>query len=273
MHRNLDEVEFVIFDTETTGLDSGSGDRIIEIAGVRIVQGRSIAQFESLINPHREVSAGAFSVNNISAQMLSSAPEAEIVIPKFLDFIQDSCLCSYNAGFDLGFLNQELKLLGRSFPEDVIVVDVLKMARKLMPGLERYPLWFVAQKLDIRTQQAHRAFSDVELTFGVFEKFDAILKEKGISDFKNFSHLFSITPGLLNNLDAQKIAELQEAIDLRLKIRMRYFSSATSKVSEREVIPKEIKQERGVSYLVGYCCIKNDERTFRLDGILHFEIV
>jgi len=273
MHKTIDEVEFTIFDTETTGLDPGSGDRIVEIAAIRFKGKEKIAAFETLVNPRRPISEAAFRVNQISEDLLKNAPFIEEIMPSFLTFIKGSCLCSYNAGFDLEFLNNELKLINQPMIEDIIVVDILKMARRLLPGLERYALWFVSDHLGIKTLQAHRAFSDVELTLKVFYKLKEALDEKGILDFKNFSNLFSITPNLLEDINVQRIAEIQEAIDLGLKLKMKYLSSSGAEVTEREVIPKEIKKENRSYYLVGFCSLRNEERTFRIDGILHLEVI
>jgi DNA polymerase-3 subunit alpha (Gram-positive type) len=273
MDNNIDEIEFTIFDTETTGLEPNSGDRIVEIAGIRFKGEEKLSTFQALINPRRPISEAAFQVNRITQDMLQGAPAIETIMPKFLDFIQGSCLCSYNAAFDLEFLHNELRLIGNRMPPGIVVVDILKMARRLLPGLARYALWFVADKLGIKGQQEHRAFSDVELTLGVFYKLKDMLKTKGISGFKEFSNLFSIDPVFLNNVNNQKLAQIQEAISLGVKLKIKYFSSSGSEVSEREVVPREIKQENGRSYLVGYCCLRNQERTFRTDGILHIEIV
>ena len=273
MDKNINEVEFTIFDTETTGLEPASGDRIVEIAAIRFKGKEKIDEFQTLVNPGRKISEAAFAVNKITEDMLKSAPRIEEVMPGFLGFIKASCLCSYNAGFDLDFLNNELKLIGSAALEGIIVVDVLKMARRLLPGLERYALWFVADRLGIKIQQKHRAFSDVELTLGVFNKLNEILSAKGISDFANFSNLFAINHAFLDNIIAKKIAEAQEAIDLGRKLKIKYLSSSGAEISEREVIPKEIKQESNRSYLVGYCCLRKEERTFRIDGILHLELL
>ena len=273
MHKNIDEVEFTIFDTETTGLEPKSGDRIVEIAGIRCKGKEKIAKFQSLINPGRAISEAAFAVNHIAQDMLKDAPGIEEIMPKFLEFIRGSCLCSYNATFDLEFLNNELKIIGKNALAGIAVVDILKMAKRLLPGLERYALWFVADKLEIKAQQVHRAFSDVELALGVFNKLNGILKAKGISDFNTFSSLFAIDARVLENINAQKIAQIQEAIDLGVKIKIKYLSASGAEVTEREVIPKEIRQENGRSYLVGHCYLRNEERTFRIDGILHLEII
>lgn len=273
MLKSIEETEFVIFDTETTGLAPESSDRIIEIAAIRFQGDRQLSSFQSLINPQREVSAAAFAVNRISADMLRGAPLAGEVIPKFLDFIGGCCLCSYNAGFDWEFLNSELKLIGQPVLEKIVVVDILKMARRLLPGLERYALWFVAERLGIKTSQQHRALADVELTLAVFQRLKSILAAKDILDFDNFLDLFSINPHLLEDFQAQKITQIQQAIDLQVKLKIRYLSASGAAVSEREVVPKQIKQENSRKYLVGFCHLRNQERTFRIDGILHLEIV
>lgn len=270
---HIDEVEFTIFDTETTGLDPASGDRIIEIAGVRFKNEQIMGNFQSLISPGRAVSPSAFSVNNISDEMLIGAPEIDEVMPKFLEFAKDSCLCSYNASFDMGFLNSELRLLGKGPLDGMLVIDALKMARRILPGLPRYALWFVAKELGLANTQTHRAFSDVELTLKVFRILKGRLCAKGITDFNNFAGLFGINSKFFLDQQNQKIARIQEALDLGVALKIRYLSSASAQISEREVLPKQIRQENNNSYLVGHCRLRDEERTFRIDNIVHIEIV
>ncbi|MFH0935539.1 MAG: exonuclease domain-containing protein [Candidatus Omnitrophota bacterium] len=273
MEKSIDDIEITIFDTETTGLEPAAGDRIVEIAGIRLKGEQKLGVFQTLIDPGRPISAAAFAVNGISSQMLAGAPKPAVAIPQFLDFIRGSLICSYNAAFDLEFLNSELKMIGRSLGEGTEVADILKMARRLMPGLERYALWFVAEKLGIKTKQEHRAFSDVELTLGVFGRLKQMMSVKGIADLKSFCGLFGVGSPALGDINAQKIAEIQEAMDLGVKLKIKYISRSNAEVSEREVIPKEIRQENNRAYLVGYCCLRKEERTFRIDGILHLEVV
>jgi DNA polymerase III epsilon subunit family exonuclease len=272
MPENLEEIEFTIFDTETTGLEPQSGDRVVEIAGLRFRGSEKIATFQSLVNPGRQISEAAFAVNRISQEMLDSAPRIEEVMPKFLDFIGETALLSYNAGFDLEFLNHELKLLRQPPLEKRMVLDILKMARRALPDLERYALWFVAQHLGLAPKQEHRALADVELTFAVFNKLKSALVKKGLTDFTHFAGLFGLTSHFLENLRNQKIAAIQEAIDLGVKLKIKYISNSGA-ITEREVSPKEIRQENKYHYLVGYCALRKDERTFRIDGILHLEIL
>lgn len=272
MTENIEEVEFTIFDTETTGLNPFSGDRIVELAGLRVKGQKRIAQFDALVNPQREISPGAFAVNKITPQMLQGAPRVEQVLPDFLAFIRGSCLCSYNAEFDLSFLNNELKLAHQAAITDMVVFDVLTMAKKLLPGLARYALWFVAQKLEVKSTQKHRAFSDVEMTWEVFSKLKIISQQKGIIGFTNFSNLFVYNPALLESSNLEKTILIQKCILSRTSLKMCYISSQNGEVSLREVVPQEIKQDNKYRYLIGYCCLKKEQRTFRLDNILSFEV-
>ncbi|MBI4706836.1 MAG: WYL domain-containing protein [Candidatus Omnitrophica bacterium] len=273
MHRSIEEIEFTIFDTETTGLSPEDGDRIVELAALRFRGNKRLATFSTLVNPQRAISEAAFAVNKITPEMLRSAPGIKEVMPGFLDFIKGSCLCSYNAPFDLKFIDSELALMGRKPLEDIIVVDALKMARRLLASQERYALWFVAEKLGVTGRQEHRALSDVEITLEVFSRLKEIFLLKNIGDFSVFVSLFAINPHIVDNLNAQKISQIQEAIDLGVKLRIKYLTSSGGAVSEREVEPKGIKIENRRHYLVGYCHLRNEERTFRIDGILHLEII
>ncbi len=272
MSMKLEEVEFTIFDTETTGLEPESGDRIVEIAAIRFKGARKLATFQSMVDPLRQISPAAFAVNRITSDMLLGAPAIEAVMPEFMRFIAGSCLCSYNAPFDLGFLDNEIRLCGLKALEDITAADILKMARRLLPGLERYSLWFVAGKLGIENKQEHRALSDVQMEREVFSRLIGLLSVKGIADFDSFLSLFGVNKRLAEEINNQKISRIQEAIGLGVKLKIKYISSNAA-ISEREVVPKEIVRENNRAYLLGHCCLRNEERTFRIDGILHLEIL
>ncbi len=270
---NINEVEFAVFDTETTGLDPRSGDRIVEIAAIRLKGQEEVGRFQSLVNPGRSISQGAYQVNRISEEMLKNAPLPAEVFPKFMEFVEGSCLCSYNAGFDMGFLTNELKLLNRSLPANIEVLDILTMARRLLPGLDRYRLESVAQSLAVEMNEKHRALADVLTSVALFEKFKKMLADRGIVFFKDALGLFGVTSLATEDMANQKISRIQEALDKKMKVMIKYLSVSTGRISERELIPKEIKLENNRSYLVGYCLKKKEERTFRLDGILYIEVV
>lgn len=272
MDQNIEEIEFTIFDTETTGLNPASGDRIVELAGLRVRGSERIAKFDALVNPARLISPGAFAVNKITPDMLKDAPDISVVLPKFLNFISGGCLCSYNAEFDMGFLNHELYLLAQPLMDEVVVLDVLTMAKKLLPGLARYALWFVAAKLEIELTQKHRAFADVEMTWEVFSRLKAIGRQKGINGFTNFSNLFAFNPVLLESSNLEKSALIQKYIAAKQALTFCYLSSHSGEVTRRKVIPQLIRQDNKYRYLVANCGEKNEQCIFRLDNILDFEV-
>jgi DNA polymerase III subunit epsilon len=193
MLKHIDEVEFTIFDTETTGLHPACGDRIVELAGLRVKGKERISEFDALVNPAREISPEAFAVNKITPEMLKDAPGIGVVMPKFLDFVQGSYLCSYNVEFDLSFLNNELKIIGLPELTARPAFDILTLAKRLMPNQPRYALWFIADKLGINARQQHRAFSDVEMAWEVFIQLKNLCQERGITDFASFSSLFVLS--------------------------------------------------------------------------------
>lgn len=175
--RSLDEVEFVIVDTETTGLRPGS-HRVIEIAGVRIRGGEVLASYQSLLNPGVRIPTFIAQFTGISQEMVASAPEARAALPEFLRFIEGAIIVGHNVGFDIGFLNYEAQLLGRSFPIDGL--DTIPLARRFLPGLRRFKLDNVATHLRIATSDRHRALGDAKVTAAVFIKLLERANKQGV---------------------------------------------------------------------------------------------
>jgi len=273
MAKSINETEFTVFDVETTGLEPELGDRIVEVGAVRLRNREVLGTFHSLINPgNREISPAAFAVNQITSDMIKDAPNISEVLPKFLDFISGSCLAAYNAPFDFGFLTSELKSIKQQLPEELQIVDILIMAKRILSGLERYTLWFVAKQLGIGAIQEHRAFSDVRLTVEVFNRLTSMIIQKGVIDFEQFISLFGLSSQLLNNINNVKVARIRQALDLGVSLKIKYLSGHNAELTEREVIPREIIQDKNQIYLVGFCNLRNQERTFRIANILHLEM-
>lgn len=269
---SIDRTDFVVFDVETTGLDPYNGDRICEIGAVRLKGNSKIGEFGSLVNPKRNIPIGAYQVNNISDEMVKDAPTIDKVLPPFLRFIEDSHLVAYNADFDLSFIHNELGLLGIRLPAGICILDCLLMSRSLLPKIGRYSLGFVAENLGIPLINQHRALQDAEVTSKVFIHFLKMLKDKGVETLDNIHGLFGLDAGLKHQLNNQKVTELLQAIDLGAKLKIRYFSPGKGEVTEREITPKEIREDKNKSFLVAFCHLRGEERTFRVDGILSIEL-
>ena len=128
-------VREIVLDTETTGLDPRTGDRIVEIGCVELVDhfpsGRTLHQY---INPERDMPQEAFNVHGLSTEFLSDKPVFQDVAEEFLAFVEDSILVIHNASFDIGFLNHELGTFGFPLIGMDRVIDTLALARRKHPG-------------------------------------------------------------------------------------------------------------------------------------------
>lgn len=162
----------IALDTETTGMEAGSGHRIIEIGCVEIVQ-RTLTgrRFHSYLNPERESEAGALEVHGLTQEFLADKPRFADVVDEFLAFIEGAELLIHNASFDLGFLNQELQLAGRAQPLEGRhpVIDTLKLAREMHPG-QRNSLDALCKRyqIDNSARSYHGALLDARLLADVY---------------------------------------------------------------------------------------------------------
>jgi len=88
----IKDTEFTFIDVETTGLSPHGGDRVIEIAAMKVKNSKVVKKFETFVDPQRELSYGAFLVNGISDEMLKGAPKAHEILPEFMDMVQNSII-------------------------------------------------------------------------------------------------------------------------------------------------------------------------------------
>ncbi len=125
----------VIFDTETTGLDPRSGDRMVEIGCVEMINKVATGNtYHAYYNPGRDMPAGAEAVHGLSAAFLSDKPPFSDKAQELLDFLEDAPLVAHNASFDFGFLNTELAILSMEPVCTSRMVDTVALARKKHPG-------------------------------------------------------------------------------------------------------------------------------------------
>ena len=179
---DLKNQEFIIFDVETTGLSPVGGDRIIEIAALKVKNFRITDEFYSFVDPKREIPFSATQVNGITQDMILGAPSSQEVLTRFHSFISHTALVGHNIKFDLSFVCYEFGLISKWFKDGVMIIDTLKIARNILPNLGRYPLWSVAKSLGIEGEQKHRARDDTKLTFQVFTRLVKIMGEKTLED-------------------------------------------------------------------------------------------
>lgn len=153
----------VMIDFETTGLSPDMGDRITEVAALRIVGGRIVERYVSLINCNVRIPSFITGLTGITQQMVDGAPPVAQVVPQLLDFIGDDALSAHNASFDEKFLRAESARLGLT-PAHQGTVCSLKLSRRVFPNLASYKLGNLSGQLGIQFKSAaHRAESDAEV--------------------------------------------------------------------------------------------------------------
>jgi DNA polymerase-3 subunit alpha (Gram-positive type) len=158
--RELSDATYVIYDVETTGL-SVTYNKIIELAGVKMKNGKIIAHFSEFINPHEAIPQQITQLTNITNEMVSQAPEEHEVISRFVEWIGDCVLVAHNARFDSGFLDAACKrhnILHANNP----VVDSLELARWLYPNMKNHRLNTLADKFKVSLENHHRAIDDAQ---------------------------------------------------------------------------------------------------------------
>lgn len=160
----------IVMDTETTGFDPHSGDRLVEIGCVElsnyIPTGRVWHQY---INPERDMPDGAFQVHGLSTQFLSDKPVFADVVEDFLNFVDGGKMIFHNASFDMNFINAELSWLGKSAIPPEQVFDTLAMARRKHPaGPNSLDALCKRYGVDNSSRTKHGALLDAELLAEVY---------------------------------------------------------------------------------------------------------
>ena len=170
-------VDYVVVDTETTGLSSGRS-HIIELSALRVRNGEVTEVFSSLIRPPKQeicefgevryAYADSFitGLTGITNEMLEDAPGPEEILPKAHAFLEDRVLLGHNVQFDVNFLYDAFEQwLGRPLRNDFL--DTLRLSRKLLPELPHHRLSDLAAALGVRYEGAHRAEADCRITHGL----------------------------------------------------------------------------------------------------------
>ncbi|XWN31935.1 MAG: DNA polymerase III subunit epsilon [Devosia sp.] len=160
----------IVLDTETTGLDPKTGDRVVEIGAVEVLNAIPTGTvFHRYINPERDMPDEAFRVHGLSADFLADKPLFEEIVDEFCDFMGQDRLVAHNASFDVGFLNHELSLCGKPAIPSHLVVDTLSIARrKHAGGSNSLDALCARYGVDASRRTKHGALLDAELLAEVY---------------------------------------------------------------------------------------------------------
>src|SRR5210317_1540568 len=163
----------VVLDTETTGLSTAQGHRIIEIGCIEMVNRRLTGrEFHRFLNPDRDIDDWAVAVHGISREQLETEPRFPEIVDEFIEFVKDAELVIHNADFDVGFIEHEMRLMKHAQPQitaHCTVLDTLSLAREIHPG-QRNSLDALCKRyeVDASKRDVHGALIDSELLARVY---------------------------------------------------------------------------------------------------------
>lgn len=198
----------VVFDIETTGLDSRT-EAITEIGAVKVKDREIIDTFETFVNPGKPIPANITELTGITDKMVADAPPISEAFEAFCEFVGDSAVIAHNAKFDVGFMQSAAKKLGKTFNN--MVLDTLELSRFLQPELSRHKLDIIAEHLGIENGNHHRAVNDATVTAKIWFAFIPKLAAKGFEDLYS---VMTLQPGRLEEKPRRSYHTIIYAKDL-----------------------------------------------------------
>lgn len=263
----IEDLTFVAFDVETTGLTPGL-DRIIEIGATKFKISGMIDTFQELINPKILIPFEATRVNGITNDMVRDKPSIENILPSLLLFLDDAVKVAHNAPFDMGFLLHDLSML-KLETVDTPILDTCLMSKQFFPGLFGYSLGSLAENLNIKSEKLHRALEDSKVSMAIFLK---CLTKLGDIDCMTLQDILAVhfsgsTSDIDDILHQKRFQPLKSALESGSRVKIDY-KDARGDITTREIQPLVVDYFRGSLMIEAYCYMRKANRHFRLDRII-----
>ncbi len=208
-------IRSVLFDTETTGLDPLTGDRVIEIAALELINDLPTGQhFHALIDPQRDIPSDATRIHGIANAHIAGKPLFDSVAAELLAFFGEGKLIAHNAPFDFGFLNAEFARLGLPSLPRARMVDTLILAKQRFPGMPN-SLDALCRRfnIDLSARTTHNALLDCKLLADVYVELTggrqrglSLAADRGRSNVAVYTHTANRTPRLFQPTEAELTA-------------------------------------------------------------------
>jgi DNA polymerase-3 subunit epsilon len=267
MNQLIEDVTFVAFDIETTGL-APVADRIVEIGAVKFRNRQVVDTFQELVDPKMPISPGAFAVNGITDEMLMGKPAIEHVLPRFISFLGEAVPVAHNAPFDVGFLFYDISRLDLEAADEPIL-DTCAIPKKVFSYLYSYSLESLATNLQIKSRRLHRALADAKACMEILWKCVDEIGERG---HVTLEQLLEINGPALSLNTGEILLEgpfrpLKEALESGSEVEIVY-EDARGSMTTRQIIPLAMGLFRGTIMMEAFCHLRKDKRNFRLDRII-----
>jgi DNA polymerase-3 subunit epsilon len=265
---DLEEIPFVAFDTETTGL--GVSDRLVELGAVRFCGDRIEGEWSALVDPGLPIPQEATAIHGIRDSDVRGCPAAGAVLQNYLEFIEGAALVAHNAPFDVRVLVLELLRAGLVLPDNP-VLDTCAIPRRLRLAVPNHRLGTLAGAFGVPQGRAHRALDDARVAKDLFR---AYLKELGPPAETLIRYSLTQDGSLLSFRafagepvpDTPLVSLIRRARAEGRALTMAY-RGGSHPGSVRRVKPRDVYSFRGNAYMEADCLEDGRLKTFRIDRI------
>jgi DNA polymerase III subunit epsilon len=269
MTSDISTLDFVAFDTETTGL-SPISEALVEVAAVKfdLLTGPK-EYFQTLVNPGKPIPWQAARIHGITDEMVFTAPSTAEVMPHFFRFLEGSVPLAHNAPFDLGFLGVGALRAGL-LPPALAALDSCQLSRRVRADLPSHRLEALVREFSLPSSTFHRAQADAIHCAGVFrhlvgESCGINASWEQLISIHGSTHSFQDNTRPLTPADAKEgpVRAIFEALERGKSLWIRYEGS----YGPREVTPLLLYAKRGQQYMEATCHLDGAKKSFRVDRI------
>jgi DNA polymerase III epsilon subunit family exonuclease len=267
LDRSLAELEFIAFDTETTGLVPAR-ERVVELSGVRFRLDGELDTFESLVNPGCPIPEAAARVHGIRDPDVVDQPRVDHALRAFIEFAKGAVLLAHNAEFDVSFLAHEAARHDVALPP-LPVLDTVEISRTLRSDLPNHKLETISKALDCAAPTYHRALADSQTLMQTFLKLIA----DGVAE-KDFRSLLALTSGALSFGPDERLwmwlpphlKALEDGL-LSDQVVTILYAPEGKRQETRDIRPRGWMRRPGAAYLMAHNDRDGSDRSYRLDWI------
>ena len=242
---------YVVFDIETTGF-SCVNNKIIEIGGVKVVNGEIVDHFSEFVNPQCPIPYEIVKLTSITDEQVMDADVIEEVLPRFLAFCEGAVLVAHNATFDMSFIEENARR--QQLPFDFTCIDTLGVSRALLTEQAKHTLDAVAKTLKVSLENHHRAVDDAQATAEIFIKLLDMVREKSIDTLADMNRLGEDSPEVTKKLRSYHAIMLAKNNTGRVNLYTLVSKSHLDYYFKQPKIPKSVFMKYREGIILGSAC-------------------